>query len=122
MFKKSLFLLSFLSVVSVGWGQVSEPLQFDFVWSNDADSIQAVLHDAIAFSENVYPEDGERAGEETQIVRRGRKITLTDGKNSITCEAKTIGVAQVMSYRAQVSLGDYSVVTPTRFDLGGWSR
>lgn len=58
-----------------------------FDWTMSSDSVQAELHEALRVA-----------------TSGGRVAELKDGANGLRCEATTLGMAQVMSYRCEVSI------------------
>lgn len=55
-----------------------------FEWTSSSDSVQAELYDAIR-----------------EATNGGRTVELKEGKTSLKCEAGTLGLAAVMSYRCE---------------------
>lgn len=68
-------------------------------WTTDADSLQAVLHEALAELALNEP------SADSSLVRlENGELRLEEPGNRISCEARTRGMIQVMSYRCEFDL------------------
>lgn len=87
--KKVLFIFVFLFSMPL-WAQEVHVLTWE--WTSDSGSVAAIVYEALQ----------ESPSSSFKHVQ-GNRIILSEGvgRNSLVCEAATLGMAQVMSYRAE---------------------
>lgn len=71
-----------------------------FAWTSASNSIQAILYDSM------YDVLQREMNYEFKTVKQGpnRSLILEDKKSRLTCEAATLGMAQVMSYQCKLEI------------------